>query len=90
MPVQATARMRVYAAIAAIAGMLVWLALILQIYLTVTLSIDRGLGLWVGIARYFGYFTILTNMMFLQSCTSCFGFCSCLKQHCGDIICMLG
>ena len=60
MPVQATARMRVYAAVA---GMLVWLALILQIYLTVTLSIDRGLGLWVGIARYFGYFTILTNLL---------------------------
>lgn len=60
MPVQSTTRMRVYEAIA---GTLVWLALIIQVYLTINLSIDRGLGLWVGIARYFGYFTILTNIL---------------------------
>ncbi|XHX77509.1 MAG: Pr6Pr family membrane protein [Stenomitos frigidus ULC029] len=60
MPVQSTARRRAYEAIA---GTLVWLALILQLYLTINLSIDRGVGLWVGIARYFGYFTILTNIL---------------------------
>ena len=60
MPVQSTVRMRVYKAIS---GTLVWLALILQLYLIINVSIERGLGLWVGIARYFGYFTILTNIL---------------------------
>ncbi len=54
------AMMRFYGAIA---GTLVWFALILQFYLTTNLSIDKGLGLWVGTARYFGYFTILTNIL---------------------------
>jgi len=40
-----------------------WFALILQLYLTLKLSADRGLGLWVSITRYFGYFTILTNFL---------------------------
>ena len=60
MPVQSKVRMRVYKAIS---GTLVWLALILQLYLIINVSIERGLGLWVGIARYFGYFTILTNIL---------------------------
>ncbi|MGV0023941.1 hypothetical protein [Phormidesmis priestleyi] len=57
---KSTSTMRGYAAIA---GTLVWLALGLQLYLTTALAIDRDLGLWVGIARYFGYFTILTNIL---------------------------
>lgn len=60
LPVRSTARMRAYEAIA---GTLVWLALILQFYLTTTLAIERGVGLWIGITRYFGYFTILTNLL---------------------------
>lgn len=44
-------------------AILLWLSLGLQFYLTATLSIERGLGLWVGTARYFGYFTILTNIL---------------------------
>ncbi|BAU13522.1 hypothetical protein LEP3755_40620 [Leptolyngbya sp. NIES-3755] len=47
----------------AIGGILLWLALGLQLYLSIKLSLDRGLTLWVGIARYFGYFTILTNFL---------------------------
>lgn len=46
-----------------IGGILLWLALGLQFYLSIKLSLDRGLSLWVGIARYFGYFTILTNFL---------------------------
>ena len=60
MPVQSTVKMRVYKAIL---GTLVWSALILQLYLIINVSIERGSGLWVGIARYFGYFTILTNIL---------------------------
>jgi hypothetical protein len=48
---------------AAIAGTLVWVSLGLQLYLTTALAISNGVGLWVGIARYFGYFTILTNIL---------------------------
>jgi hypothetical protein len=55
-----SARMSAYATIA---GAIAWFALILQLYLTINLSLDRGLTLWVGIARYFGYFTILTNIV---------------------------
>ena len=59
-PTKSTATIRAYAAIA---GTIVWLALILQFYLTARLSIDKGLGLWVGTVRYFGFFTILTNIL---------------------------
>ncbi|MBD2091563.1 Pr6Pr family membrane protein [Microcoleus sp. FACHB-1515] len=48
---------------AAIAGSLVWLSLGLQFYLLTAKTIENGSGLWVGIARYFGYFTILTNIL---------------------------
>ena len=59
-PTKSTATIRAYAAIA---GTIVWLALILQFYLTTKLAIDKGLGLWVGTVRYFGFFTILTNIL---------------------------
>ena len=59
-PTKSTATIRAYAAIA---GTIVWLALILQFYLITTVSIDKGLGLWVGTVRYFGFFTILTNIL---------------------------
>ncbi len=59
-PTKSTATIRAYEAIA---GALVWFALILQFYLTTKLAIDKGLGLWVGTARYFGFFTILTNIL---------------------------
>lgn len=57
---ESTGMQRVYEIIGAIVQ---WFALILQLYLTLKLSIDRGLGLWVGTTRYFGYFTILTNIL---------------------------
>lgn len=48
---------------AAIAGILVWLALGLQFHLLTAKAIENNLGLWVGITRFFGYFTILTNIL---------------------------
>lgn len=48
---------------AAIVGGLVWLSLAIQFYLTTTLAMSNGVGLWTGITRYFGYFTILTNIL---------------------------
>lgn len=57
---QSPARMSAYATIA---GVIVWFALSLQLYLSIQLSLSNGLMLWIGIARYFGYFTILTNIL---------------------------
>ncbi|NDJ18875.1 Pr6Pr family membrane protein [Myxacorys almedinensis] len=57
---KATAFSRSYAAIVGTIG---WLVLGLQLYLTTTLAIKNGLTLWVGIARYFGFFTVLTNIL---------------------------
>lgn len=44
-------------------GALVWFSVVLQFYLTLMRSIADGLTVWVGITRYFGYFTILTNIL---------------------------
>ncbi len=60
MTTKSTLTMRSYAAIA---GILVWLTLGLQLYLSTALAIGNGLGFWIGIARYFGFFTILTNIL---------------------------
>lgn len=57
---QSSGMQRAYEIIGAI---LQWFALALQLYLSIKLSIDRGNGVWIGIARYFGYFTILTNIL---------------------------
>jgi hypothetical protein len=40
-----------------------WAALALQLYLLVTLSMSNGVGVPVGVVRYFSYFTILTNII---------------------------
>lgn len=47
----------------AIAAVLVWLTLGLQFYLTTTKAIENGLNFWIGSTRYFGYFTVLTNIL---------------------------
>ncbi|MEO6926867.1 MAG: Pr6Pr family membrane protein [Rhodanobacter sp.] len=52
-------RYRPFAAIAAVIG---WLALGLQLLLTIRLAIDNGQGAWAGVWIYLGYFTILTNL----------------------------
>jgi hypothetical protein len=52
--------LRIYATVTAI---LTWLALALQCYLTVTLSISNGKTLVAGLISFFSYFTILTNLL---------------------------
>jgi hypothetical protein len=54
------ATMRRFAAVAALIG---WGALILQFYLTLRLAVANGKGIAGGVVVYFGYFTILTNIL---------------------------
>ena len=50
-------------ALAALIALLGWTALALQLYLIVRLNIDQGHSGWRGVGRFFGYFTILTNIL---------------------------
>ena len=59
--------MRLYAAGAALVG---WLALVLQLYLLLTVSLTNGNGLVVGTMRFFSFFTILTNLLAALALTS--------------------
>lgn len=52
-------RHRSFAAIAAVIG---WLALGLQLLLTIRLTTASGQGAWAGVWIYLGYFTVLTNL----------------------------
>ena len=52
-------RYRPFAAIAAVIG---WLALGLQLLLTIRLTIANGQGALAGVWIYLGYFTVLTNL----------------------------
>ncbi|HEX6833733.1 MAG TPA: Pr6Pr family membrane protein [Rudaea sp.] len=51
---------RPFAALVAAIG---WFALLLQFYLSIRISIERGLGAGHGVAIYFAFFTILTNLI---------------------------
>lgn len=51
---------RVIAATLALAG---WAALALQLYLIVDVNVANGSGWLTGVSRYFGFFTILTNIV---------------------------
>ncbi|BFI94729.1 MAG: hypothetical protein RSP_02390 [Rhodanobacter sp.] len=53
-----TDRLRIFAAVAALLG---WLTLALQLVLTIQTSIANGQDGWSGVWVYLGYFTILTN-----------------------------
>ncbi len=52
-------RYRAFAASAAVIG---WLALGLQLLLTIRLTMANGQGAWAGVWIYLGYFTVLTNL----------------------------
>lgn len=52
--------LRTFAMVAALVG---WLALIVQLWLTVATVLDQGRGLAMGLVIYFGFFTILTNLL---------------------------
>jgi hypothetical protein len=52
--------MRIYATVTAALG---WIALALQCYLTVSLSIAKGGTMIAGIIPFISYFTSLTNLL---------------------------
>lgn len=52
---------------AAILSVLIWFALLLQLTLTVEQSIIRGLDVWYAVGVYFGFFTIVTNLLVAMS-----------------------
>lgn len=55
---QARFRPRFAAAVALVA----WAALIVQLCLSLRMSLDNGRGIVLGVATYFGFFTILSNL----------------------------
>jgi len=52
--------LRAFAALAAVIG---WWALVLQFYLSLRLAVANGQGIGWGMVVYFGFFTILTNIL---------------------------
>jgi hypothetical protein len=60
-------RYRLFAAIAALLG---WFALALQLLLSIQLSVANGQGALAGAWTYLGYFTILTNMLVAMALTA--------------------
>jgi hypothetical protein len=60
MPVRSQRRLAAYAAFAAL---VCWLALSLQLYLSVGLSISNGSGALHGVWTYLAFFTVLTNLL---------------------------
>ena len=52
-----------YRLAAAAAALLGWSALILQLALSIQLSLANGQGAWAGVWFYLGYFTISTNLL---------------------------
>jgi len=58
---------RIYMGLLAFVG---WFALALQLYLIVATNLQNGGSVATGIVRYFGYFTILTNILAALSLTA--------------------
>ncbi|OOG48481.1 hypothetical protein B0E50_07655 [Rhodanobacter sp. C01] len=54
----------------AAAALLGWLALALQLWLSIQLTIANGQGALAGVWIYFGYFTILTNVLVAMALTA--------------------
>jgi hypothetical protein len=52
-----------YRSFAASTALLGWLALALQLLLSIQLTMANGQGAWVGVWTYLGYFTITTNVL---------------------------
>ena len=48
-----------------------WLALGLQLWLTVTLVLSQGRELGMGLVIYFGFFTVLINLLATVVLTGC-------------------
>ena len=48
---------------AALAASVAWAALLLQLWLTVNVVLGQGRGFAMGLVVYFGFFTVLTNLL---------------------------
>ena len=59
-----------YRSFAAAAALLGWLALALQLLLSIQLTIASGQGAWAGVWTYCGYFTITTNVLVALALTA--------------------
>ena len=61
---------RTYRTLATFGALLGWLALALQLLLSIQLTIANGQGTLAGVWIYFGYFTILTNVLVAMALTA--------------------
>jgi hypothetical protein len=59
-----------YRSFAASAALLGWLALAVQLLLSIQLTVANGQGMWVGVWTYLGYFTITTNVLVALALTA--------------------
>ena len=59
-----------YRSFAAAAALLGWLALAVQLLLSIQLTVANGQGMWVGAWTYLGYFTITTNALVALALTA--------------------
>ena len=59
-PTRSSPAMRRFAALAAA---VVWSALLLQLWLTMGVVVGQGRGFAMGLVVYFGFFTVLTNLL---------------------------
>jgi hypothetical protein len=62
-----------YRSFAAAAALLGWLALVLQLLLSIQLTIANGQGALAGVWTYLGYFTITTNVLVALALTAAAG-----------------
>ncbi len=55
--------------LAALIAFVAWFGVVLQLYLSLRLTDARGMGTLQGLAIYFGYFTVLTNILVAVAAT---------------------
>lgn len=56
---------------ALVAAVLAWSALLLQLWLTLNVVVNQGRGIAMGLVIYFGYFTVLTNLLAALVLSAC-------------------
>jgi len=61
---------RTYRIFSGLAALLGWLALALQLLLSIQLTMANGQGAWAGVWFYLGYFTISTNVLVALALTA--------------------
>jgi hypothetical protein len=55
--------------LAVLIAMIGWIAVLLQLYLSLRFAIASGQAVGQGLVRYFGYFTVLTNLLVCLAAT---------------------